>query len=118
MIQGVIDILDHYHIELEVAKEYLPDLQLATAKLRDPFADLSTQTKSLLTRTYNSRHKTSVAAKKSKRVVGGGGEGEAAGHKFNPEAEEDEEEEEEANPEDDENEDVNLDFAVLISELG
>ena len=104
MVENVIEILDHYHIDLEVAKEYLPDLQLATAKLRDPFIDLSTQTKSLLTRTYNSRHKTSIAAKKSKKTVGAG-EGEAMGNKYNPEASE---EEEVVAEEEEENEDVSL----------
>lgn len=101
--------MDHYGLELDVVKEHLPDIQLINASLKDPLAGVSTQTKAALTRTFNSRHKTSIKAKKSKKVVGGGEEGGSAGHRFNPEAEEEEEQEQEMADEldEEENEEVN-----------
>jgi len=119
-VENVVEILDHYRFDLEMAKEYLPDLQLAAARIRDPFAEVSTQTKSSLTRTFNSRHKSSVKAKKSKRGAGGGGgePGEGGmGHKFNPEAAEEEQEEEEMAEQGDEDQNQEEDESLEVEEI-
>ncbi len=59
--------MDHYGLNPDMVKEHLIDLQIDK---KDPLAGVSTQTKSSLTRTYNTRHKTSIKSKKSKRVAG------------------------------------------------
>lgn len=59
--------MDHYGLNPDMIKEHLIDLQIDK---RDPLSGVATQTKAALTRTYNTRHKSSVKVKKAKRVVG------------------------------------------------
>lgn len=59
--------MDHYGLNPDMVKDHLMDLQIDK---KDPLSGVSTQTKSSLTRTYNTRHKSSIKTKKPKRVIG------------------------------------------------
>jgi len=95
-VELVVDIMEYYNLTPEIIKEHLVDIQVCSKS--DPFAGVSTQTKSLLTRTYNAKHKSSVKAGKSKKNIGGGdAEG---GKRYNEEADDDDMGEPEENLED------------------
>ena len=66
-IDSVIEIMDHYGLTPDMLKEHIIDLQISK---RDPLTGIPTQTKAALTKAYNSRHKTSIKAKRAKRVAG------------------------------------------------
>ena len=82
-VETVVDILDSYNLTPEIMKEHLVDIQISSS--RDPFAGVSTQTKTLLTKTYNAKHKSSVKAAKPKKNVGGG-DSQGGLKRFNEEA--------------------------------
>ena len=60
--------MEHYNLVPDMLKEHLVDLQMGKGK--DPFDQISTQTKSSLTRTYNVRHKSSLKKVPKARKVG------------------------------------------------
>jgi len=98
-VENTVDILDHYNLTPEIIKEHLTDLN---PRKVDALVDVSSSAKSMLTRSFNQHHKTSIKNKKPKRQIGAG-ESSEMGKRFNLEAEEDEGGEEE----DDENNDEN-----------
>lgn len=73
--------MDEYNLTPDVIKEHLTDLQLNAKK--DPLEGVTAQTKALLTRTYNQRHKSSIKAIKTKKNIGADG---AVSKRFNEEA--------------------------------
>ena len=78
-----MEILEYHGLTLDILKEVLPDVQYPSIK--DALVGLSTQTKTLLTKTYNEKHKQSIKATKSKKKIGGDA---PTFKKFNEDAEE------------------------------
>lgn len=65
-------VMEHYELTPDMIKEHLVDVQFKGNK-KDPYADVSTQTKTAVTRIYNQRHKSSLKKKaKGKRAVAAG----------------------------------------------